>query len=70
MAARTGESLDTIGQGYWVFQRKCSECHAARLPKDRHKAGWHATAAGMAWNAGLMKSEEKVLLAYIDAVKK
>ena len=70
MAAKSGQSLETVGQGYWVFQRKCTECHEAKLPADPHEAGWHAIAGGMAWNAGLMKSEEKALLAYIGAVKK
>jgi len=68
-AAESGQSLETIGKGYWVFQRKCSECHVAKLPADPHQAGWHATVAGMSWNAGLMKSEETALLAYIGAVK-
>ncbi len=69
MADRSGESLDVIGRGYWIFQRKCLECHEAKFPHDRSEAGWHAIVGGMAWNAGLSKSEERPLLAYTDAVK-
>ena len=70
MAARAGVSLDTIGEGYWVYQRKCSECHEAKRPNDHEMAGWHATVGGMAWNAGLSEGESELVLAYMDAAGK
>ena len=62
-------SLDAAGEGYWVFQRKCMECHEARIPDAPLTPGWHATASGMAWNAGLSEGEEKVVLSYLQTAK-
>ncbi|NNC89758.1 MAG: cytochrome c [Akkermansiaceae bacterium] len=67
MAARAGESLDTLGQGYWVFQRKCLECHESRVPENPSLAAWHPTMIGMSWNAGLSDEEEAALIAYMKA---
>ena len=67
MAARAGESLDKVGSGYWIFQRKCLECHEARVPEDASLAAWHPTMIGMSWNAGLSEKEEDALLAYMKA---
>ena len=67
MAQRSGEDLETIGRGYWIFQRKCLECHEARVPKDPTLAAWHPTMIGMSWNAGLSQSEEAALIAYMKA---
>ena len=67
MAARAGESLDQVGKGYWIFQRKCLECHEVRIPKDPALAAWHPTMVGMSWNAGLSDGEEDALMAYMKA---
>jgi cytochrome c5 len=67
MASRAGESLDKVGSGYWIFQRKCLECHEARVPEDASLAAWHPTMIGMSWNAGLSEAEEDALLAYMRA---
>jgi cytochrome c5 len=69
-SAREAEvSLEAAGEGYWVFQRKCLECHEARIPEAPLSPGWHATVDGMSWNAGLSKSEEAAILAYLQTAK-
>lgn len=67
MAARSGETLERIGVGYWVFQRKCLECHEARVPQDPSDEDWHPVMEGMMWNAGLDAREEGAVLAYLRA---
>jgi cytochrome c5 len=67
MAQRSGESLEKIGRGYWLFQRKCLECHEARVPKDPTDKNWHPVMDGMAWNAGLAATEEDAVLSYLRA---
>lgn len=66
-ARRAGVSLDDAGEGHAVFLRKCMECHEPKIPAAPLSPGWHATADGMAWNAGLSKREEEALLAYLQA---
>lgn len=67
MAARSGEDLDTIGTGYWVFERKCLECHESRVPRDPTHPDWHPVMQGMSWNAGLSEGEENAVMAYLRA---
>lgn len=66
-AKAAGVSLEDAGEGWAVFQRKCTECHEAMIPEAPLSPGWHSTVSGMAWNAGLNKEEEKNLLAYLQA---
>ena len=67
MAERAGETLDHIGMGYWVFQRKCLECHEARVPEDPSDANFHPLMKGMTWNAGLTPREVSAVIAYLEA---
>ena len=67
LAARAGESLDKIGAGYWIFQRKCLECHEARVPRNPSDPDWHPVIEGMSWNAGLAGEEESAVMAYLRA---
>lgn len=67
MASRSGESLDKIGSGYWIFQRKCLECHEARVPHDPADPNWHPVMQGMTWNAGLSTAEQDAVLVYLRA---
>ncbi len=67
MAARSGESLEKIGLGYAVFQRKCLECHEARVPKNPRDPNWHPILTGMSYNAGLSRSEQEAMAAYLAA---
>ena len=68
-ARRAGVSLELAGAGYWVFQRKCLECHEARIPEDPLSPDWHAVIDGMSWNAGLSTREEESVLAYLQTAK-
>lgn len=68
-ASRSGISLDEMGEGYWVFNRKCMECHEARLPDGETAGQWHPVVKGMSGNAGLSKSEETAILKYIKAAR-
>ena len=67
MAQRAGASLEHIGMGYWIFQRKCLECHQTRVPKDPEDANWHPIMDGMTWSAGLAREESDALFAYLRA---
>lgn len=67
LASRAGESLDQVGSGYWIFQRKCLECHEARVPKDPKHPDWHPVMTGMSWNAGLSDKEQADVMAYLRA---
>ncbi|MBK1835187.1 hypothetical protein [Roseibacillus ishigakijimensis] len=69
LAAKAGISLDQMGEGYWVFSRKCLECHEAQLPQGELLGQWHPVVAGMAGNAGLSLSEEAAVVNYIRAAK-
>lgn len=67
LAMKAGISLDEMGDGYWVFSRKCLECHGAKLPEGEMVAQWHPVISGMAGNAGLSLSEESKILNYVRA---
>lgn len=67
MAQRAGRSLEHIGMGYWIFQRKCLECHQARVPENPADANWHPIMDGMTRNAGLAREERDALIAYLRA---
>ncbi|MDP0491769.1 MAG: cytochrome c [Verrucomicrobiota bacterium JB023] len=67
LANRAGLSLAEVGEGYWVFQRKCLECHQAMVPDDMSQAQWHPIVEGMAGNAGLSAEEEAAVVNYLKA---
>lgn len=67
MARRAGQPLEHIGMGYWVFQRKCLECHEARVPEDPTDKNFHPLMKGMVWNAGLTTQEVDGVLSYLQA---
>jgi hypothetical protein len=67
MATDTGRSLDQLGAGYALSQVHCSQCHVFKLPRDMRVEEWHTIVPGMAWNAGLKKSEEASVMAYLVA---
>lgn len=69
LATRGGISLDEMGEGYWVFNRKCMECHEARLPAGETVGQWHPVVKGMSGNAGLSTSEEAAILKYIKVAR-
>ena len=70
MAARAGVSLDTLGQGYWIFQWKCLECHEAMITGNLDRETWHPMVEGMERNAGLSGQEEQAMLAYMRSVER
>jgi hypothetical protein len=70
MARRSGQSLAHLGDGYGLFMRKCSECHEPRVPTNSSDPNWHPTMIGMAWNAGLTKSEEGAMVDYLRAAER
>lgn len=69
LASKGGISLDEMGEGYWVFNRKCMECHESRLPQGETVGQWHPVVKGMSGNAGLSSSEEMAILKYIKAAR-
>ena len=68
MAKSAGHSLDSLGEGYSTYLRKCSECHEHRVPSMLLPAEQHSLVSGMSFNAGLSKTEEVDLQNYIDAI--
>lgn len=67
LAAKAGITLDQMGEGYWVFSRKCMECHEAKLPEGQIEGQWHPVVEGMSGNAGLSSSEEVAVVNYVRA---
>ena len=67
LAKKAGITVDEMGEGYWVFSRKCMECHQAKLPVGEMKGQWHPVVKGMIGNAGLSASEEAAILNYVRA---
>ena len=67
MAKASGKPLDTLGNGYSLFQVNCAQCHELKMPKDMRVDEWHSIVPGMAWNAGLKKEDEQAILAYLVA---
>ncbi len=67
MAKASGKPLDTLGNGYSLFQVNCAQCHELKMPKDVRVDEWHSIVPGMAWNAGLKKEDEQAILAYLVA---
>lgn len=67
LATKAGITLNEMGEGYWVFNRKCLECHAAQIPTGSLEGQWHPVMADMSGNAGLSLSEEAAVLKYVRA---
>ena len=67
LAEKAGISLDEMGEGYWVFNRKCLECHAAQIPSDSLIGQWHPVVEELSGNVGLSMSEEQAVLNYARA---
>ena len=70
MATSTKSDLAEIGEGHAIYMRQCSQCHEAKLPATIPSDAWHVIVPGMAWNAGLSKSEEAKVHSYIMAASK
>ena len=70
MAAATNTDLAKIGEGHAIYMRQCSQCHEAKLPSTIPSEAWHEIVPGMAWNAGLSKTEEAKVHSYILAASK
>jgi cytochrome c5 len=68
MAKTAGHSLESLGNGYTIYLRKCAECHEHRVPTMLLPAEQHSLVSGMSFNAGLSKTEEKDLQNYLDAI--
>ena len=69
MAEKSGQPLSTLEQGRIVFLAQCGRCHEHQFPDTVYTKDWHVVVPGMAWNAGISKSDEKAVLAYVLAAK-
>ena len=67
MAKQSGASMETLGRGYSLYHTQCAQCHELKMPKDMRVDEWHTIVPGMAWNAGLEKSDEEAVMAYLVA---
>jgi hypothetical protein len=67
MANRSKQSLGTLQTGRALYIAHCGRCHEHQLPASVSSEDWHIVAPGMAWNAGLNKSDERAVLAYLLA---
>jgi hypothetical protein len=70
MAKEAGKPLDTLGRGYALSQVHCAQCHEFKMPTDMRVDEWHTIVPGMAWNAGLNKSDENAVMDYLVAATK
>lgn len=70
MAKKSGKPIEQLGRGYSLYQTQCAECHELKMPKDMRAGEWHVIVPGMAWNAGLTKSDEAAVEAYLVAASR
>ena len=69
MAKKSGTSLEKLQHGHVTYMLKCGECHAYKIPKDLDVDEWEDAMPKMIRHAGLAPDDEKVVLAYVIAVK-
>lgn len=69
MATGSGQSLQTLQRGHAVYVSQCGRCHEPMMPSKVSDADWHIVVPGMAWNAGISKSDEAAVLKYIHAAR-
>lgn len=69
MAKKSGQLLSTLEQGRIVYLAQCGRCHEHQFPDTVNAKDWHVVVPGMAWNAGISRSDEKAVLAYLLAAK-
>ncbi len=70
MAAESGQSLESLQRGHAVYVTQCGRCHEPIIPTKVSDVDWHVVVPGMAWNAGISKSDENAVMKYIHAVRK
>ncbi len=70
MAKQSGQPIEALGRGFSLYQTQCAQCHERKMPKDMRVDEWHTIVPGMAWNAGLSKSDEKAVEAYLVAASR
>lgn len=69
MAKGSGQSLQTLQRGHAVYVSQCGRCHEPMMPSKVSDEDWHIVVPGMAWNAGISKSDEAAVLKYIHAAR-
>ena len=69
MSVTSGVSLTKLEKGRAVFVVNCGRCHEYQFPDTVSRADWHHVVPGMAWNAGISKSDQQALTAYLLAAK-
>jgi cytochrome c5 len=69
MATGSGQSLQTLQRGHAVYVSQCGRCHEPMMPSKVSDEDWHIVVPGMAWNAGVSKSDEAAVMKYIHAAR-
>jgi cytochrome c5 len=69
MAEGSGHSLTTLQRGHMVYVSQCGRCHEPMMPSKVSDEDWHVIVPGMAWNAGISKSDENAVMKYIHAAR-
>ncbi|MEY3395068.1 MAG: hypothetical protein RL346_1304 [Verrucomicrobiota bacterium] len=69
MADRSGQNLTVLQRGHAVYMSHCSRCHEPMMPSMVSGEDWHTVVPGMAWNAGISRSDEQAVLKYILAAR-
>ena len=69
MSARSGVSEGTLQLGRSAYIAHCGRCHEYQLPDTVSEEDWHVVVPGMAWNAGISKSDEIAIRKYVIAAK-
>lgn len=69
MAAASGDSLVTLQRGHAIYVTQCGRCHEPMMPSKVSDEDWHIVVPGMAWNAGISKSDAKAVMKYIHAAR-
>ena len=66
MAAVSGKSYAGLKKGHEIYQEKCAQCHAHRLPSTAGLPEWHRKIESMAMKAQLSAEDERMLQLYLD----
>jgi len=69
MAAKSGQSFETLQRGHAVYVTQCGRCHEPMMPSEVSSEDWHVVVPGMAWNAGISEADENAVLKYIMAAR-
>lgn len=61
----SGKPFPTLKRGFGVYMKHCAQCHEHRLPNTVSLPAWHSQIDAMSDLAGLTKTDQEDLQAYL-----